>query len=244
MMSSLDLRVLPSATADLRGQTVLSLMAMVGASFDWQRSLAVTAADMPTAYLPYAIRQFGIQDYVQPGMREDIVRRLVEHALLIKVREGTISGVRAALSLVGMKVRWTQWHEMTPIGAPGTHRITVYINEFIFENQTVLLDERIQRAADRIIAGTKRHSQTIEFLLGIALASSPRAAAGATHTEAVTISGRAITQKSGSARPSVVAAAAQAERVEISGPASIQKYGAGVVRAAAGATHAEYIEIR
>lgn len=162
-----DLRVLPAAAADERGRAILSLMTKITASFDWRATLAVTTADIPTALLPHAIRSASLQSYVEPGMSETHVRRMLSNALPLKVREGTISGVKFGLSLLGMSAEWTQWHEMTPQGAPGTHRVRIYASEYLHEGEP-LLSARTQRAALRIVETMKRLSQDVALEIGAA----------------------------------------------------------------------------
>ena len=70
---------------------------------------------------------------------------------------------------------------------------TVFVNQTIFDGQTALLDERVQRAAARMISGMKRHSQDIAFQLGVAITSR----AGA----ATALQGLSIVQVNGSATP-------------------------------------------
>ena len=166
-MTELDQRVLPAAVADDRGRAVLAMMTEIGASFDWRPALALTLADIPGAMLPHAVRAFAVQDYVEPGLKEIYVRRVVENALTIKAREGTIRGVRTALGLLGMTVSWTQWHKMTPRGAPGTHTIVVEINERLFDGEP-LLSERSQMRAKHIVETVKRHSQDVAFSIAAA----------------------------------------------------------------------------
>lgn len=157
-----DKRLLPAATADDRGRAMLALMTRIEASFDWKTGLALDTADIPTAMLPYAIRSLGLQDYVEPGMKEVYLRRVVANALPIKVQEGTIKGVRYALALLGMSVSWTQWHHQVPRGAPGTHVVAVTLNERLFDGEP-LLSERTQRHALKVIETVKRLSQDVAF---------------------------------------------------------------------------------
>ncbi|MDE2577963.1 MAG: phage tail protein I [Hyphomicrobiales bacterium] len=165
-----DLRVLPAATGDLRGQAILDTVGKVIASADWKAGLALTLADIPTAMLPHAVRSLAVQNYVDPTMKEKYVRAVIDNALAIKVQEGTIKGVRFALSLLGMTVEWTQWHKMTPVGAPGTHKVVVRINELLFDGEP-LLSERSQRHAAQVVETVKRHSQDLAFSIAADLTS-------------------------------------------------------------------------
>lgn len=157
-----DRRTLPAAVADLRGDAVLEIVARAQARFDWRAQLALRGADIPSAYLPYAIRGAAIQDYADPAFAEATLRGLLANALLIKVREGSIKGVTYALSLIGVSVAsWVQWHERVPRGAPGTHTITVSVSDTVFAAEGRAYTQRLQRRIARIVAAAKRHSQDV-----------------------------------------------------------------------------------
>jgi len=162
-----DIRVAPAAVNDERGRAILSLMTKITGSFEWRSTLAVTTKDIPAPLLPHAIRSASLQNYVEPGMSETHLRRMLSNALPLKVREGTISGVKFGLSLLGMSAEWTQWHEMTPHGAPGTHRVRIYASEYLHEGEP-LLSARTQRAALRIVETMKRLSQDVALEIGAA----------------------------------------------------------------------------
>lgn len=164
MTRSPDRRALPVFVSDDRGRATHAAMAKITGSFDWQAALALRWSDVPAAMLPYAIRSLGVQDYVEPGMKEVYQRRVVENALPIKIQEGTIKGVRFALSLLGMTVEWTQWHRRQPLGMPGTHRAVVRLEERLFEGEP-LLSERSLLHAKRVIETVKRHSQDVDFMV-------------------------------------------------------------------------------
>lgn len=154
-----DPRVLPPAIADDRGRAVLSLMAEIAGRFDWRRDLAVTWADVPSAMLPYAIRSLALQDFVQPGMTETVLRRFVANAWQIHQLKGKVAGVRFGLSLLGMSVEWRQWFLDSPPGPPGTYVATVRLSDEVFEAEGRAITLRAQRAAIKMIDVTKRWSQ-------------------------------------------------------------------------------------
>ncbi|MFT4098992.1 MAG: phage tail protein I [Rhodoblastus sp.] len=189
MTTVTDKRLIPAAAADDRGRAMLALMTRIQASFDWKGGLALDVADIPTTMLPYAIRSLGLQDYVEPGMKEAYVRSVVVNALPIKVQEGTIKGVRYALSLLGMTVSWTQWHQRVPLGAPGTHVVVVTLNERLFDGEP-LLSERSQRHAQKVIETVKRLSQDVAFSVAADTAvEQPIAALGVNPTQWAFIEG-------------------------------------------------------
>ena len=186
---TIDQRILPKATADLRGQTILDLVSNISASFDWQRDLALRVSDIPAAALPHAIRSWAVQNYCDPAMSETHLRNIMDNALTIKLAEGTIKGVKFALGLLGMQVDWVQWHQMTPMGAPGTHMATIYLTERLFNGEP-LLSERTQRHVTQMINTVKRHSQDVAFEIGAAAKSAVGAAAfAAINTPVLRLSG-------------------------------------------------------
>ncbi len=167
-----DRRALPVFVSDERGKAIHAVMTKVTDAYDWKAALAVTWGDVPASMLPYAIRSLGVQDYVEPGMKESYQRSVVANAIRIKVQEGTIKGVRYALSLLGMTVEWTQWHERQPLGMPGTHRVVVTLNERLFDGEP-LLSERSLLHAKRVIEAVKRHSQDVDFSVAAETRAEP-----------------------------------------------------------------------
>lgn len=151
--------VLPPSIADDRGRAVLSLMTQVAASFDWKPGLAVAWADVPTPMLPFAVRALALQDLVQPGMREDVVRRFIANAWALKALQGKVVGVRFGLGLLGMDVEWRQWFAVTPKGPPGTYVAIVTVRDEVFEGEGRALTARLQRAALNMVDVMKRWSQ-------------------------------------------------------------------------------------
>jgi P2-related tail formation protein len=206
-----DIRVAPVAVNDERGQAILTLMTKISASFDWRAVMAVTVADIPSAMLPHAIRSASLQNYVEPGMSETHLRRMLSNALPLKVREGTISGVKFGLSLLGMSAEWTQWHEMTPLGSPGTHRVRIYASEYLHEGEP-LLSARTQRAALRIVEAMKRHSQDVSLEIGAGAHAAVVVAVGAAVVQAAMADGRA---SPGAAVPAPLVVAVGAYPIQI-----------------------------
>ncbi len=65
-------------------------------------------------------------------------------------------------------------------GAPNTHTVTVYVNEQIFDDEPTLLNQRVQRAALKIIDATKRWSQETSFQIGAGFDSERALSGGST----------------------------------------------------------------
>jgi phage tail P2-like protein len=169
--------LLPGSIADARGRAFAAVMERALSEPEFRKLLFERIDQVDAAVLPYLVREFAVQDFVEPGMSEAVVRRLIKEAPSLNATRGYIHGVRRGLAMLGMKVSWKQWFQQTPPGQPGTHRVTVYVNETIFDGQTAMLDARMQRAALRMIDGMKRWSQFISFEIGVALTGRVRVAA-------------------------------------------------------------------
>jgi phage tail P2-like protein len=156
-----DRRVLPPSIADERGRAVLALMTRIAGEFDWGRELAVTWADAPSAMLPYAVRSLALQEIVQPGMREEVVRRFLPEAWRLHALQGRVSGVRFGLGLLGMEVEWVQWFRAVPPGPPGTYVASIRVTEALFDRDGLepVVTAETQRAAARMVNYMKRWSQ-------------------------------------------------------------------------------------
>lgn len=168
--------LVPPSVADARGRAFGLAMERALAEPDFRKLLFERIDAVDASVLPALIREFSMEEFVEPDMREEIVRALLKDAFSLHADKGFIHGVRRGLALLGMSVQWEQWFQMKPQGEPGTHRATVYANQFLFDEQDIWLDARLIDAARRMIDGTKRWSQTISFRVGARFAD--RLAAG------------------------------------------------------------------
>ena len=117
--------------------------------------------------LPYLVREFSLQEFIEPGMPDEVVRRFIKNAYELHAKKGYVEGTRLGLRLLGVEVSWTQWWQQEPKGEPNTHVVTTYANENIFADDSgVFLTEKLQTAVRRIIDATKRWSQDVSFRLG------------------------------------------------------------------------------
>lgn len=160
--------LVPPSISDGRGKAFGKVMARAIADPDFKKLLFERIDDVDASVLPFLIREFSIEEFVEPGMSETVIRRLLKASYQLHATKGFIHGVRRGLLMLGMRVVWKQWFQNAPKTERGTHTATVYVNEAIFDGQEYLLDERVQRAAVRMIAGMKRHSQDVTLRLGIA----------------------------------------------------------------------------
>ena len=108
-----------------------------------------------------------MEEYIEPGLSETHIRRLLTRSYELKALKGLVVGTKLGLELLGMTVEWKQWFEQEPMAQAGTHEVTVFVNEQIFEDALMLLSRKVQLQALRMIENTKRQSQHIAFRIGL-----------------------------------------------------------------------------
>ncbi|WP_321446902.1 phage tail protein I [uncultured Cohaesibacter sp.] len=136
-------------------------------------------ASCPTpllSWLAYAL-SVDVWDSTWPQERK---RAVIAASPMVHRLKGTLSAVIAALEALGMRPHITEWWETDPIGQRGTFDITVYVNEWLEQDESIL-SARAQQEAQTSVTRTKPKSRTFSFQLGvgleteIGLASSGRA---------------------------------------------------------------------
>lgn len=183
--------IVPPSIADERGKAFGEVMARAIADPDFKKLLFERIDGVDASVLPFLIREFSIEEFVEPGMTETVIRRLLKTSYELHADKGFLHGVRRGLLMLGMRVVWKQWFQRSPETQAGTHTATVYVNEAIFDGQQYPLDERVQRAAVRMIAGMKRYSQDVTFKLGVGTISDVAMASASRLTASVARSAEA-----------------------------------------------------
>jgi len=166
MTERVEASLVPPSVADERGKAFGAIMAEAIADPDFKSLLFERIDDVNAAVLPFLIREFSIEEFVDPEMSEAVIRRLLKGAFELHARKGFIDAVRTGLGFLGVRVKsWTQWFEAVPPAAPGTHVAHLSVDEVVFEAEGNAITARLQRAIGRMIDGTKRYSQdvTIRF---------------------------------------------------------------------------------
>lgn len=163
----LDPKTLPPAVHDAFNVPLMEASAALLDDVDFRLVLAEFIDTAPAASLPALTRELSLEDLIEPGLTEDVQRRLLKRWYELHEAKGTLYGIRLVLSLLGMQVRWTQWYEKEPMGQPGTHRAVVFPQEAIFDAQDILLDPRMQKIARRAIENYARKSQFVELFVGL-----------------------------------------------------------------------------
>lgn len=166
-MTRATAKLIPPSIADERSRAFGRLMERAIADPDFKVLLFERIDSVDAALLPFLIREFSIEEFVEPDMSDAVIRTLLKGSYELHASKGYISGVRKGLLMLGMRPVWKQWFQQNPKGAAGTHVATVFVNQTIFNGQSVLLDERIQRVAQRMINGMKRWSQDVTLQLAV-----------------------------------------------------------------------------
>lgn len=118
------------------------------------------------SWLAYAL-SVDVWDSAWPEERK---RAVIAASPLVHRLKGTLSAVIAALEALGMRPHITEWWETDPIGQRGTFAITVYVNEWL-EDDEAILSARAQSEALSSVTQTKPKSRTFTFQLGVGFES-------------------------------------------------------------------------
>lgn len=186
MADRFDNRLVAGSIADERSRAFAETARRAAAEPDFLRLLIERIDDVDAALLPFLIREFGMHKFIEPGMPEATIRRMLKGSFELHKEIGYIRGVRLGFALAGIRVtQWVQWFQRAPMGAPGTHRIRIALDEAVFPDEGFALSSRFRRLVGRIIRHTTRASQdvAVEILtegdpvfvrVGVGLASQVR----------------------------------------------------------------------
>lgn len=172
MTERFDLRLVPASVSDARGRAFAEMARRAFQEPDFRTLLFERLDDVDPAALPFLIREFGLHKFIEPGMPEATQRELLKRSFELHGEVGYVRGVRLGLELIGVRVlRWTQWFQAAPMGAPGTHRVRIGLDRAVFPDEGVAVTTRLWRAIGRMVRHTQRASQDISF--EIATGSDP-----------------------------------------------------------------------
>jgi phage tail P2-like protein len=208
-------RLVPPSIGDLRGKAFGEVLAAALDEPEFAKFLLERIDDVDASALPFLIREFSIEEFVEPGMREAVIRRLLKGSHELHARKGFFDGVRRGLEMLGVSVlSWRPWLDEVPKAAPGTHVVVVRIDEAVFAAEGQAITTRLQRVVQRMVSGMKRHSQYVG--LRYSVPSTVPAYVGAVVRSRLTIRPRTepITQLSG--RPQIFIGAAVRTRLRVS----------------------------
>lgn len=154
--------IVPPSVADARGRAFGAILSRAVDEPDFLRLLVEQVDDVDAGLLPFLMREFGMQDFLEPGMSEAALRRLLKGAYALKARAGYVDGLKTAFAMIGLRVTaWEQWFQATPRAAPGTHVVTLAIEEPVFEAEGRAITARLLRLLTRMIAVMGRLSQFV-----------------------------------------------------------------------------------
>lgn len=162
MTERFDPRLIPPSVHDARSRAFGETLRQALAEPDFRKLLMERIDDADAALLPFLVREFGLQHFVDPGMTEAVIRRLLKGSFRLHAEMGYIYGVRTGLDMLGIGVTsWTQWFQETPPAAPGTHVARISIGEEVFVGEGRAITTRLQRAIGRMVTRMKRYSQHV-----------------------------------------------------------------------------------
>ncbi|KZL24269.1 phage tail protein [Pseudovibrio sp. WM33] len=159
--------LISSSINEERSRAFLDALEAMVAEFDFSVLMQRNSDEISTEALPLAIHDRSLEEFIaEDGLPEEAVRRLIDEVWKLHEDKGTDDGVALGLSLIGIRPHFEHWWQQEPEGPHDTHKLTVYANEHLFEDEVVLLNEKVQRAALTMVDATKRWSQDTSFELG------------------------------------------------------------------------------
>ncbi len=162
MADRFDRRSIPPSILDSRSRAFGAVLRRALAEPDFRALLFEWIDTVDARMLPFLIREFGIQHFVEPGMSEAVIRRLLKGSFELHSKMGFIHGVRTGLAMLGVSVTsWRQWFQETPQAAPGTHVATVSVASEVFVGEGQAITSRLQRSIGRMVARMQRKSQFV-----------------------------------------------------------------------------------
>ncbi len=192
--SLIPLSLVPPGVDDDRQRALVQAFGEVLAELDLSKLSVVDPMTVDAKHLPYLIRSFAAQEFIDPNFPEHVQRRILARIWQLKSLMGYTGGVRLGLELLGMQMGITQWYEKQPMGPPNTHEITFLVGEALFDENAVL-GPRTLSAARRMIDVTKRWSQESSVRVGVNLSDGISIAPAVRSLEVARASG-------GASRPS------------------------------------------
>ncbi len=127
----------------------------------------------PAEALPALVAESSMEEFIEPGLPEHVVRRILKNRHALQSSEGYDVGVKLGLKLLGMSAVIEHWWQVEPKREANTHNLTFYIGEQLFSNDQLFFGAREKKAAQRMIEATKRYSQESTIYIGVALRPHP-----------------------------------------------------------------------
>ncbi|MBX9619506.1 MAG: phage tail protein I [Hyphomicrobiales bacterium] len=214
MSARVEASIIPPSISDERGRAFGEVMAQALAEPDFKQLLFERIDEVDADLLPFLVREFSLEEFVEPEFSDDAIRNLLKGSFALHARKGFIDGVRTGLGFLGIRVvAWRQWFELQPPGAPGTHTVTLTVDDVVFAAGIKTISLRLQRLASRMVEAMKRASQDVGIRFAAESATPVFLAAQPISRIAIRPSVDPITMVS--ARPPVFIAAAIMSRLRI-----------------------------
>lgn len=225
-----DPRLIPPSIHDERSRAIGAVLRKALAEPRYRQLLMERIDHVDARLLPFLVRQFNVQHFVEPDMADVVIRRIIKGSFALHAKIGYIDGVRIGLAMLGISVtRWSQWFQQAPAGAPGTHIATLSIGDEVFNDEGRIISARLQRAIGRMVARMQRKSQHVRIRISTAATGTGTGAGGDGGIESTSpirigaavrtrlrISPSTAPSNYLSARPPLFAAAAVLSRLRIS----------------------------
>jgi P2-related tail formation protein len=158
-------KLVPPGVNDVRSRSFLTAWGAELERIELTSLLVNDARTVDAKLLPAMAVARTMTDFIVPGMKEAGVRKLLHNFREIHSKSGYIAGTRAALSAFDLDVTWIQWHEEEPPAPHDTHRVQVFFNDtMVEENALGSLEERSN--VERLIHLTQRWSQSVSVTFG------------------------------------------------------------------------------
>lgn len=162
--------LVPSGVRDDRQFALAQTFGEALADIDLAQLTMADPLTVDARLLPFMIREFGAQEFIDPDLPEYIQRRILKNIWSLKALHGYDAGVKLGLELLGIKAKITHWHQMQPQGPANTHNIEIHIGEKLYDpDADVFLGDNEVRAAKRMISVCKRTSQDTTMRQGVAM---------------------------------------------------------------------------
>ncbi|MQT65419.1 phage tail protein I [Pseudomonas sp. FSL R10-0056] len=158
-----DASLLPPNRTTL--EQALALVSMEKASLPNVLRRMISPDTCPVALLPWLAIQRSV-DRWDPEWSESIKRKVIKDSFEIHKRKGTLGALRRVIEPFADLIDITEWHQLEPMGEPGTFSLSLAL----FESG---LSEQGLADLERMIADTKPISR---HLVGLNITYSPTGA--------------------------------------------------------------------
>jgi len=167
------LSLLPPGIKDARQEALTRVLGDALSEIDIASLVMSDPLTVDAKLLPFMIREFSAQDYIDPELPEHVQRRILKNIWALQALKGYDAGVKLGLELLGMNGVVEHWHQVEPKRPANTHTIIFYVGEQLFPNEQTFFGAREIRAAKRMIDVTKRWSQESTIYKGVAVRLRP-----------------------------------------------------------------------